>query len=1426
MSTLGDIENIENHITHAKLPAIKALHIICFGNEGESRKARKALRMFSGFGWDKNSDDHTAKIQDVSDKLKLPDLIAVCNILGLDYEGSFEEVANRVCSFLITLEYEENSGEENDESCEDESDDDSEEEEEEEIPEDSKRKTKRNIKRECFSLTFRDVEDSIRPFDGKDDYPVRTWIEDFEEVAEVTGWNDLQKLIFAKKSLKGLAKLYVQSQKGIKTWYILKKRLLKEFEVKVSSAQIHKILMTRKKRFEESVQEYILTMREIGSRANIEAEVIIQYIIDGIQDESANKVILYGAKSFHEFKEKAKLYESITKRRLGSGNNHFKTKKDKYEGKMECKKEKDVKMKKSSEKGKPEICFNCGSRGHKSKDCPDKNKGRKCFSCNRFGHLSSQCPDKASTSTEKPHSSADVNTIDVVPKNAVTLTFGETKLLALFDTGSDISVVRQDIYELYFSEDSLSQDTITVRGIGTNRVKTLGSFSRNVEVNGEEFNLLFHVIPKEASNFQVIVGRNLLKEAEVHIRDDGIVVCKKENNFLMSITVDENKKDDEIDLRHVENKEYKEVVKAMIENYEPQKRKTSDSNIKMKIILKNEEPIYQGPRRLSLPEKEEVEKQIHEWLKDGIIRESSSDFASPIVLVYKKDGAIRICCDYRKLNRNIVKDRFPLPLIEDVLDRLEGAKIFSTIDLKNGFFHVDVEESSIKYTSFVTHNGQYEFLKCPFGLCNSPAVFQRYISTIFRTLSAEGIVIFYMDDLIIPSRTIDEGIERLRRVLEVARENGLEIRKKKCQFLKRRVQFLGYLVEDGKVQPSEEKTLAIKRFPEPTTHKQLQSYLGLTGYFRKFIPSYSTIAKPLSDMLRKEMPFQFGDKQRHSFEKLKELLTCYPVLHIFQRGLPTELHTDASKHGYGACLMQKSNEDSKMHPVYFLSKKTTPAEEKYSSYELEVLAVITAVKKFRTYILGMKIKIVTDCLAFQKTMQKKDLTTRVARWALLLEEYDYEIEHRQGSRMSHVDALSRYPEVMTMTEEDGLLEKIRVAQGRDEHIATIKKLLDAGKEHEDYFTKHAVVYKYANGRELLVIPKAMQTEIIKRAHEEGHFAVRKTEEVVEREYFIPRLKEKIQTVIANCIPCILGNRKEGKKEGMLHPISKLEGPLHTYHADHLGPIPSTNKNYQYILAVTDEFTKFTWIYPTKSTTAKETINCLVKQQKTFGNPSRIITDKGTAFTAKEFEEFCNEEGIKHLTITTGVPRGNGQVERINRTIIPVLTKLSINDPTKWFKFVDRVQRALNSTFQRSIKTTPFEAMTGVKMKRKEDIELMELIEEEARKQFDEGREHLREECKKQLIKIQEENRKNYNKGRKKATTYKEGDLVAIKRTQFGSGLKIHKKFLGPYEVIQVKRNDRYDVMKIGSQEGPIRTSTCAEYMKPWVQYGTESESDS
>jgi len=335
-----------------------------------------------------------------------------------------------------------------------------------------------------------------------------------------------------------------------------------------------------------------------------------------------------------------------------------------------------------------------------------------------------------------------------------------------------------------------------------------------------------------------------------------------------------------------------------------------------------------------------------------------------------------------------------------------------------------------------------------------------------------------MDDLIIVAPNVEEGIKRLRRVLQVASDYGLDINKSKCQLLQFRIEYLGHVVENGEIYPSPDKVRAVLNFPQPRTLKDLQSFLGLSGYFRKFIERYAVKAKPLSDMLRKEKSFQFSLKEKESWEQLKSDLSR-PVLKIFSQTSETELHTDACKDGFGAVLLQRSSDDNKLHPVYYMSRKTTETESRYTSYELEVLAVVRALEKFRHYLLGMKFKIVTDCVTLQQTMNKVKLSAKVARWTLLIKEFDAVVEHRAGSRMKHVDALSRYP-TMAISSENNVIVKIKNAQGNDPELCAIREVLKE-KHYDDYSVRNDILYKYKDGRELLVVPSDMQNEIIRMA---------------------------------------------------------------------------------------------------------------------------------------------------------------------------------------------------------------------------------------------------------------------------------------------------------------------------------------------------------
>lgn len=969
-------------------------------------------------------------------------------------------------------------------------------------------------------LTFKDVEDALVTFSGDGTQSVRRWFVLFEETAELCFWTSAQKVIYAKRLLRGSAKLFANFECHARSYCDLRRALIEEFDKTLNSRQIHKELSTMTKKTDETYQEYIYRALELASHAEIETEAKIQYIIDGVKDEECNKAILYNAATIKELRQRFVQYETQRANRNKAKHRPQTASKDK------------TNANRATVTSNPQKCYNCGDTKHLGKECPHKAKGSKCYSCGEFGHIAAKC-SKGSESADKD---TTIKRVDAVRSHGDKKIYKDVKILnkdvtAIIDSGSDLHLMRSSFYVL-LGAPQIRPVTMKFDGMGATGCSTLGRFTADITIDGLTLTLDIDVVPDHFTTHDFLLGGELSDFAEIHIRRQEATLTEfddKGSKAPTDATKDEttwsevlciNVRDeederakDEIDLNHVKDVRVKERVQELVQNYHP--KKIRDSGVKMHLILKDEAPVHQNPRRLSAEQRSVVSEIVDEWIDKGIARPSHSEYASPIVLVKKKNGETRLCVDYRRLNRKIVRDRYPLPLVEDQLDRLAKAKVFCTLDLKDGFFHVPIDEPSIHYTSFVTPDGQFEFLMVPFGLSNSPAVFQRHVKAVFRELIDKGTVLTYLDDLIIPAEEERDSLQKLEEVLNTARDYGLRINWSKCSLMTARVEYLGHIVEAGTVKPSERKVSAVARFPEPTSTKAVQSFLGLTGYFRKFIPQYALIARPLSQLLKMETKFVFKDDQRRAFCQLKTALTTNPVLKLYKVGADTELHTDASRLGLGAILLQRGGEDNQLHPVYYASWKTIGAEERYSSFELEVLAVIKALRKFRVYLLGIPFRIITDCKAFVQTVSKKDACPKVAHWALQLEEFDYSVEHRSGTLMRHADALSRNPvQCLILREtEDALTAQVKHAQAEDPGIQRIMKSMGEHGDQE-FVLSDGILYKRVEGDLALVVPKSMQAEVILQVHERSHFGWRNTEYQIRAEYWFPDLRARVQQIVS------------------------------------------------------------------------------------------------------------------------------------------------------------------------------------------------------------------------------------------------------------------------------------------------------------------------
>lgn len=392
--------------------------------------------------------------------------------------------------------------------------------------------------------------------------------------------------------------------------------------------------------------------------------------------------------------------------------------------------------------------------------------------------------------------------------------------------------------------------------------------------------------------------------------------------------------------------------------------------------MKDSEPIKQAPRRIPLHLREEVEHIVQEMKQRGVIEESRSPWVSPVVLVKKKDGSLRFCVDYRKLNAVTVKDSYPLPRIEDILDQLSGNFWFSTLDLKSGYWQVKVSSEDKEKTAFSVDNGLWQFKVMPFGLCNAPATFERLMEKVLQDILSK-VCLVYLDDVIVFSKTFEEMMANLRKVFLRLRAANLKINSQKCSLFGKEVKYLGHIVSERGISTDPEKISAVRDWPVPQNRKQLRSFLGFCSYYRKFITGFSLIAKPLFTLTEHQVKFEWSSSCQEAFQELKQKLISSPILSFPKEQGQFILDTDASNHGVGAVLSQVQNSTEKV--IAYFSRVLNKAERNYCITRRELLATVASLKSFHHYLYGTKFKIRTDYISLKWLMSFKDLEGHLAR---------------------------------------------------------------------------------------------------------------------------------------------------------------------------------------------------------------------------------------------------------------------------------------------------------------------------------------------------------------------------------------------------------------------------------------------------------------
>ena len=558
------------------------------------------------------------------------------------------------------------------------------------------------------------------------------------------------------------------------------------------------------------------------------------------------------------------------------------------------------------------------------------------------------------------------------------------------------------------------------------------------------------------------------------------------------------------------------------------------SKIKHQINLKEEtQPFNVPPYRCAPNRRKIIEENINEMLKEEIITPSNSPWASPVVLAPKKDGSLRFCIDYRKLNAVTIRDAYPIPRIDDTLDALEEAKFISTLDLRSGYWQVQIDSKSQALTAFITHKGLFEFKVMPYGLTNAPATFQRLLDIVLAGLKWQCCLV-YIDDVIIYSNTFERHLNDLKQVFEALKQANLTLKVSKCHFCRNEIKYLGHIITKDGVKPDPELVSAVKKFPQPRKLKDIQAFLGLTGYYRRFIKNYARVAEPLLKQLRNHKnqrntnyKITWNADCTKAFKTLKQKLISSPIMNTPNFRHPFILELDACAYGLGAVLAQEY--DGKKFVIAYASKTLSSAERNYSSTEREALAIVWATKHFRPYIEGMEILVRTDCQVLQWLKESKDVTGRLARWAMHQAAFQIkEIKYRPGATNTNSDPLSRYPQQepssnnlhevteidagINIWENTNILDEIREEQRKDQKLKSIIDGLTKtttptfSSSRSPYVLLNGLLYKIRktiknqdhriiSNKHLFVIPRSMQNKLIEWIHDHpmaGHAGRTKT----------------------------------------------------------------------------------------------------------------------------------------------------------------------------------------------------------------------------------------------------------------------------------------------------------------------------------------------
>lgn len=1002
-------------------------------------------------------------------------------------------------------------------------------------------------------------------------------------------------------------------------------------------------------------------------------------------------------------------------------------------------------------------------------------------------------------------------------------------MFGIYDSGSNVSIINSKLLSLKKNSNNNNQANLkTINGVK----KPIGIVTLKVKIFETEKYINVFVIDEQNFDYDFLIGLDCIKSFQL-VQNENLEITQKLDNEIKQnninipdytgnkienkqyltdenndkkITVKDNlNMDEEYKINfneHIETTNFnisvyhldiqqQSKINELIDKYKSlfAKDKYDVGTVKgyeAHIDLLVDTYCCKRPYRCNFEDKQEIEQQVSKLLQKNLIEESYSPFAAPVTLAYKKEEGrkSRLCIDFRDLNKIVVPQAQPFPLIEDLMIKTRNCKFFSTLDINSAFWSIPLKIEDRKKTAFVTQENHFQWTCLPFGLKTSPAIFQRILSSIIRKHKLSHFTVNFIDDILVFSQTFSEHMEHLSLLLEAISKEGFRLKFSKCNFAQDSVKYLGHIIKNNTVTPLKDNLIAIKKFPVPKTKKNVRQFLGKINFYGKYIPNISVILDPLHNLLRKEQNFIWTEKCQESFDTIKKLLCLKPILEIFDPELPIHIYTDASIQGIGAILKQPQKNGEEKPCAYF-SRKLNDSQKRKKAIYLECLAIKEAVKYWQHWLIGKRFKVFSDHKPLENLNIKARTDEELGNLTYYLSQFNFEVIYSPGKDNLEADSLSRNPVLESHVNQEEILkivnfiklEDIKNDQDKNEDIKLYKNKL---------ILKDNIYFKKIGKKEKIIMTEEFSKKIIKDIHYTYcHIGIKQTENKIKPFYTAKNLKNNIKNICNNCEICIKNKSRTKFSYGLMSHLGPATYPFEIMSIDTIGGFGGSRSTKTYLHLLVDHFTRYAYILTSKTQNANDFIK-LINKVIPENKIGMILSDQYPGINSKEFKRFLEEEDIPIIFTAVNAPFSNGLNERLNQTLINKI-RCTINEKNNkmaWTTVAHKCTQRYNETEHTVTGFSPIYLMQGKVI----DILPDELKEHKTANDLLQDRKIALE----RTINSHNYNKQQFDKDRKNYKL-KAGDFVYLENGNRLNRRKLEELKIGPFKIVEKLSNTIYKV---------------------------------